>query len=306
MMIFGKLNLTNCHQPYHFDLKRFFWPQSNFFQILFSKLFANFVFGFANQVKHSIHAYQTNQYQNYASMIHVNLNQVVSHQSAHHYRLMCEGCGKNIFEKSANTFLLSTTNVAERTTTRQHTNSMSNSHLLTTVHHDLNDFNDDFSTTDEIKTYKFNLDNVQGCLNCKKFLPQCTICLSYMTLSIHQYHHHHQQQQQQTFNSRASIQIGMTHQSPKPTQPLTANLKISPSITNTFTNVAHIASCTNTSNANPEKYFFLLNNKFGHWFAWCQSCKHGGHVKHLYEWFDHHETCPFLHCNCKCLSIDNF
>jgi hypothetical protein len=233
-------------------------------------------------------------------MIHVNLNQIGSQQNMNHFRLICEGCGKNVFEKSTNAFLLSTSNTAERTTTRQHTNSMSNSNLLTTVHPDLNDFSDDFTASDEIKTYKFNLDSVQGCLNCKRFLPQCTICLSYMTLNVQQYN------QYQTMNHRASVQINLMHQSPKQTQPFISNLKVSPSIINTFTNIGHLTNSTNLTNKNSEKYLFLLNNKFGHWFAWCQACKHGGHIKHLYEWFDRHEKCAFLHCNCKCLSIDSF
>ena len=24
---------------------------------------------------------------------------------------------------------------------------------------------------------------------------------------------------------------------------------------------------------------------FGHWFTWCQSCRHGGHANHMAEWF---------------------
>ena len=54
-----------------------------------------------------------------------------------------------------------------------------------------------------------------------------------------------------------------------------------------------------------ENIFFLKENKFGKWFAWCQSCKHGGHIAHLIEWFKTHDKCPFLHCKCQCLNLDH-
>ena len=54
-----------------------------------------------------------------------------------------------------------------------------------------------------------------------------------------------------------------------------------------------------------ENALFLSSNKFGKWFSWCQTCKHGGHIRHLIEWFNDHEKCPFLHCKCKCLSLDS-
>ncbi|KAL9648672.1 hypothetical protein ABK040_016301 [Willaertia magna] len=37
-------------------------------------------------------------------------------------------------------------------------------------------------------------------------------------------------------------------------------------------------------------------------FAWCTRCKHGGHVKHLLDWFKTHEECPVSDCTCKCFS----
>lgn len=35
-------------------------------------------------------------------------------------------------------------------------------------------------------------------------------------------------------------------------------------------------------------------------FAWCTVCLHGGHLKHLEEWFQKHERCPVEGCWCKC------
>merc|ERR1712232_805146 len=36
------------------------------------------------------------------------------------------------------------------------------------------------------------------------------------------------------------------------------------------------------------------------WVAWCQSCRHGGHVAHLEEWFSKHVKCPVAGCHCQC------
>ena len=36
------------------------------------------------------------------------------------------------------------------------------------------------------------------------------------------------------------------------------------------------------------------------WFAWCTACGHGGHARHLDEWFSRHELCPFPLCPCSC------
>lgn len=35
-------------------------------------------------------------------------------------------------------------------------------------------------------------------------------------------------------------------------------------------------------------------------FAWCTMCKHGGHIKHLLEWFGTRNVCPVSGCNCHC------
>ncbi|XP_078320421.1 GATOR2 complex protein MIOS-B-like isoform X1 [Crassostrea virginica] len=41
------------------------------------------------------------------------------------------------------------------------------------------------------------------------------------------------------------------------------------------------------------------------WFTWCQSCRHGGHASHLWEWFAEHSECPVTGCNCKCSTLDH-
>ncbi|KPI83715.1 hypothetical protein ABL78_7247 [Leptomonas seymouri] len=35
-------------------------------------------------------------------------------------------------------------------------------------------------------------------------------------------------------------------------------------------------------------------------FAWCTSCRHGGHSRHLQEWFLTHRRCPIDGCDCHC------
>ncbi|RHZ65023.1 hypothetical protein Glove_319g166 [Diversispora epigaea] len=36
------------------------------------------------------------------------------------------------------------------------------------------------------------------------------------------------------------------------------------------------------------------------WFTWCQSCRHGGHAIHMYQWFANHKVCPVSECQCEC------
>ncbi|KAL4501630.1 hypothetical protein ABPG72_018681 [Tetrahymena utriculariae] len=37
--------------------------------------------------------------------------------------------------------------------------------------------------------------------------------------------------------------------------------------------------------------------------VWCQSCNHGGHYKHILEWFQDFDICPVSDCSCKCSVI---
>lgn len=43
---------------------------------------------------------------------------------------------------------------------------------------------------------------------------------------------------------------------------------------------------------------------FSNWFAWCQTCRHGGHMKHLNAWFSQYSECPVTSCQCNCYKID--
>jgi WD repeat-containing protein mio len=42
---------------------------------------------------------------------------------------------------------------------------------------------------------------------------------------------------------------------------------------------------------------------FDDWFSWCQTCRHGGHAKHLLDWFSSHDKCPVTGCECLCSQI---
>ncbi|KAI8076305.1 uncharacterized protein BX664DRAFT_344304 [Halteromyces radiatus] len=41
-------------------------------------------------------------------------------------------------------------------------------------------------------------------------------------------------------------------------------------------------------------------SNFGLWFTWCQTCRHGGHSLHLFDWFQKHSSCPVSNCACQC------
>ena len=43
---------------------------------------------------------------------------------------------------------------------------------------------------------------------------------------------------------------------------------------------------------------------FEKFFTWCQYCHHGGHAKHIMDWFSSHLLCPVFKCGCRCASLD--
>ncbi|EJW79233.1 hypothetical protein WUBG_09861 [Wuchereria bancrofti] len=40
------------------------------------------------------------------------------------------------------------------------------------------------------------------------------------------------------------------------------------------------------------------------WFTWCQKCRHGGHMAHLWHWFNGHAECAASGCLCNCKMED--
>ncbi len=55
-----------------------------------------------------------------------------------------------------------------------------------------------------------------------------------------------------------------------------------------------------------DKFWNPSSTGFGHWFAWCQTCRHGGHAAHIFEWFETRATCPVADCTCRCRSQESW
>ena len=55
----------------------------------------------------------------------------------------------------------------------------------------------------------------------------------------------------------------------------------------------HVSSATSTDNIPTDE-----------WIAWCQSCGHWGHTKHLSDWFKENICCPSPGCLCPCILKD--
>ncbi|ORY39952.1 hypothetical protein BCR33DRAFT_719756 [Rhizoclosmatium globosum] len=70
---------------------------------------------------------------------------------------------------------------------------------------------------------------------------------------------------------------------------------------------APATSCPHCKKALPRCALCLMHmgvpelQGFEGWFTWCQTCRHGGHAKHVQEWFRAHDGCPVAGCDCSCL-----
>uniref|UniRef100_A0A915EHD8 GATOR complex protein MIO zinc-ribbon like domain-containing protein n=1 Tax=Ditylenchus dipsaci TaxID=166011 RepID=A0A915EHD8_9BILA len=47
------------------------------------------------------------------------------------------------------------------------------------------------------------------------------------------------------------------------------------------------------------------NSAIDHWFVWCCSCNHGGHLSHIRDWFQEYKACPASGCDCLCMDRDH-
>lgn len=52
----------------------------------------------------------------------------------------------------------------------------------------------------------------------------------------------------------------------------------------------------NNSDENPDLDILNIDEAL----VWCQTCRHGGHYKHMVEWFMEYNECPVSDCNCEC------
>uniref|UniRef100_A0A336M540 CSON010837 protein n=1 Tax=Culicoides sonorensis TaxID=179676 RepID=A0A336M540_CULSO len=68
----------------------------------------------------------------------------------------------------------------------------------------------------------------------------------------------------------------------------------------------HLGTCsTDFTDKHTKKSAAVFQAKpFSNWFSWCQTCRHGGHMKHLLTWFSQNSVCPVTDCNCCCNQID--
>ncbi|RNA20595.1 WD repeat-containing mio-B [Brachionus plicatilis] len=206
--------------------------------------------------------------------------------------LNCNSCGKNIMEKpssSANSYLIGSAN------------AMNNFNLLP---HDT---------------------SLDWCLNCSKFLPHCVVCLRLMKVNL----------VSAPLVSILQPSISRVQTTPKIMHPYGQPKKMSVQYKSPgkldMSGFAgkHFYIDENTENQNDKmhiirkelnerithmnkveilfsnKFFMLKSTKFGNWFSWCMSCHHGGHIKHLINWFRFNQKCPYLHCKCQCTNLDH-
>ena len=145
--------------------------------------------------------------------------------------------------------------------------------ILEKMKNRINSSNSSTSTTFPLS----RTDVIMGCSECSKFLPQCAICLQIMTIN--------------PSTLLAAYNSLVLHKQ---------------SINSTSNNNSSHSSSTRSPNTshNDDNYNFLINNKFGNQYSSCMNCKHGGHLKHLIEWFKIETRCPVPHCKCNCLKID--
>jgi hypothetical protein len=143
---------------------------------------------------------------------------------------------------------------------------------------------------------------IKGCINCAQFLPQCTLCMRHMKINL--------TPSPITMNLNSSTSAASSIK-PKPKSPSSAGgTNVNPIAMMSASKKDQLKYQQQQQNLSKsfvlsENLYFLNNSKFGNWFSWCQSCKHGGHIKHLADWFKSHDKCPFMHCQCRCANIEH-
>ncbi|XP_074600289.1 GATOR complex protein mio [Brevipalpus obovatus] len=107
---------------------------------------------------------------------------------------------------------------------------------------------------------------IQSCPNCRKPLPRCCICLA-----------------------QFGTPVGSTWRKDETNPVSGTNNSLAPG--------SRIADDDGT----PKKKMSPLST----WFSWCQTCRHGGHAKHILDWFSENSECPVSGCSCRCILLDN-
>jgi hypothetical protein len=64
----------------------------------------------------------------------------------------------------------------------------------------------------------------------------------------------------------------------------------------------HMGTSLPSSTYNPTN---IKSRPVSSWMTFCQTCRHGGHLIHIQEWFKTHQECPVTCCSCKCFAVDS-
>ncbi|CAF0839136.1 unnamed protein product [Brachionus calyciflorus] len=214
----------------------------------------------------------------------------------------CNKCGKNLLEKSQNSSCSFTSN--NLNTMIQSINSQAQSNEVC----------------------------LNGCLNCCSYLPQCTVCLRLMKINLtpnpinsstnginrvqttpklHNPNYHHQSKKLSVQYKSGQIDLGSNRNFFL--EDINENHFAFQRNKNDHDNYRKERRSLEKFNAEwtskieilyYENFSLLKYTKFGNWFSWCQTCHHGGHIKHLIYWFKSNKKCPYLHCKCYCTDLD--
>lgn len=215
--------------------------------------------------------------------------------------LICDSCGKNVFEKHSE-HLLGLKHFSSGTLSSAQQQAIQTHNLKSPINSHSHTSNVGNKSSDIV---------INGCLNCAKFLPLCSVCLQSMKITIQT-----SQSLAQPLSSSKSQSILSSpkiHATSKQQQQssLQSNGTLTENMTNSTGTKGDSESGFKINNSNlkmlklkNEPSMDFLNSKLGNWFSWCQTCKHGGHLKHLIEWFKGHNYCPYVNCNCKCITSD--
>lgn len=264
-----------------------------------------------------------NSQQNLANQRSMYMN-LRSYTNVH---MTCNKCGKNLLEKTPLTIDTNPSNQLIRQNSQYYN---SNASL------NLGISSSSLISNQKSILFRPNDQTLNGCLYCARFLPQCTVCLKLMKINLQPNltptnPTTHILNRSQSLYANIPMPIYSTNNSTdklalQSKSPTTIQISQSQTLSTNMPHSAdmnfHFFSDLNDqtdeikpqymqfenrfkSSINPENIYFLNNNKFGNWFSWCQTCKHGGHINCLINWFRDHAKCPFLHCKCQCLNLDN-
>ena len=116
------------------------------------------------------------------------------------------------------------------------------------------------------------------CAHCKQPLPRCYVCLLYMGL----------------VNPQTELKMAMRR-------------KAGDSVQQQGENKAKSTTEMTEEPRDSTRYDYHNVLSSGHWFMWCQNCKHGGHANCIDMWFTDDDCvrklCGVNGCNCRCIIV---